>query len=157
MVAIDLSGKVSIITGAAAGLGKAICDKLGKAGSTVVIADINEEMGENTLKEMKRKGYTADFIKTDVSDVKSVKKMVEEVIKKYEKQLNKELAKNKSYDGYTALTVENVAEEIEKSNTEEFEPDVLIVNTLIDMFDESLRSDITQLINDSVIFEEDDL
>jgi len=85
MVIIDLSGKVSIITGGAAGLGKAICDKLGEAGSTVVIADINEEMGKNTLEEMKRKGYAADFIKTDVADVKSVKKMVEEVIKKYGK------------------------------------------------------------------------
>lgn len=51
-------------------------------------------------------------------------------------ELNRELAKNKSYDGYMALTVDTVFEEIEKYNHsmqygDKFEPDALILGYII--------------------------
>jgi len=41
----ELQGQVAIVTGGAAGIGKAIALELAGKGAKVVIADINEELG----------------------------------------------------------------------------------------------------------------
>jgi len=46
-----LEGKVAIITGTAGGIGKGMATAFVKEGATVVIIDLNEEAGNQTIKE----------------------------------------------------------------------------------------------------------
>ena len=65
--AMELSGTAAIISGGASGLGEAAARELAAAGSTVVIADLNEERGKKVADEI-----GGEFVKTDVSDEASV-------------------------------------------------------------------------------------
>ena len=39
----ELTGQTAIVTGAAAGIGEAIAHRFGRAGATVIVADLNLE------------------------------------------------------------------------------------------------------------------
>ncbi len=71
----DLKNKIGIVTGGASGIGKAIVEKFLENEMKVIIADINEKLGKQTLKELKEKGEVL-FIKTDIADKKSIENMV---------------------------------------------------------------------------------
>ena len=44
-----LAGKVSIVTGAASGIGRATAELFAREGSSVVVADIDEQQGRDTV------------------------------------------------------------------------------------------------------------
>lgn len=60
---MDLSGSVVIVTGGASGLGAATARRLAADGSAVVIADLQEELGEKVASEI-----GGAFVPTDVTD-----------------------------------------------------------------------------------------
>jgi NAD(P)-dependent dehydrogenase (short-subunit alcohol dehydrogenase family) len=70
--AMELSGSTAIISGGASGLGEATARDLAAAGSSVVIADLNEERGKAVAGEI-----GGQFVRTDVSDEASVTAAVE--------------------------------------------------------------------------------
>lgn len=82
---IDLTGKVAIVTGGAIGIGFGISYRLAEAGATVVIANRTKSEGDDAAKKLSAKGWKVVAIQTDVSDEKSVKAMVDQVIKKFKK------------------------------------------------------------------------
>jgi len=47
--------------------------------------------------------------------------------------IEKALSDNKSYDGYTSLTVSDISEELERLTLKNYEPDLLVINTLLDL------------------------
>lgn len=51
----SVNGKVAVLTGASRGLGKAIADKLIENGAKVVIGDILEKEGNETISEYNKK------------------------------------------------------------------------------------------------------
>ncbi len=69
---MELNGTAAIVSGGASGLGEATVRELAKAGSKVVIADLNAERGEAIAKEV---GGT--FAPTDVSDTAAVQAAVD--------------------------------------------------------------------------------
>ena len=71
-----LEGKIAVVTGGAAGIGKATCLRLAEECSGVVVADINAEGGEAVAAQVQRAGGRALSVKTDVSDEQSVREMV---------------------------------------------------------------------------------
>ncbi len=75
-----MKNKVVLITGGAAGIGKATAQRFVEEGATVVICDINEEAGQKTLEEL---GPTAAFFKVDIVNRDEVQKWVDEVVAKY--------------------------------------------------------------------------
>ncbi len=71
-----IKDKVAIITGGASGIGQAIAKEAAAHGAIVVIADINEEMGKNTVRSIVENGGTAFFYSTDVTNKASIASML---------------------------------------------------------------------------------
>jgi NAD(P)-dependent dehydrogenase (short-subunit alcohol dehydrogenase family) len=80
-----LENKVAIVTGGASGIGFETVKAFIEEGVKVVIADFNDERGKDAEKELWKNGAEVSFIHVDVSQEESVKKLVEETIKKYGK------------------------------------------------------------------------
>ncbi|MET3698932.1 hypothetical protein SAMN05877753_110168 [Bacillus oleivorans] len=58
--------KVVIVTGAANGIGRGVALEYVKSGAKVVLADVNEEQGVQTLAEIRKSWSEVQFLKTDV-------------------------------------------------------------------------------------------
>jgi len=67
--AVDIKGKVAVVTGAASGIGQAIARSLAQKGAKVAIFDLNEDAGRAMTKEL---GQAALFTKVNVADEESV-------------------------------------------------------------------------------------
>lgn len=67
-MAVDLTGKVALVTGAARGMGEAEARLLAALGAEVVLTDVREKEGERTAASL---GSAARFVRHDVSDEKS--------------------------------------------------------------------------------------
>ncbi len=72
----ELDGKVAVVTGAARGIGKAIARVLAVQGARVVVADMLEEEGQETVKEIVHDGGRAKAVAVDVTDLDQVRDMV---------------------------------------------------------------------------------
>lgn len=81
---MKLEGKVALITGGANGIGKVTAKRFLKEGAKVVISDINEEMGNETVGELQQYGEIT-FIQADVSNTGQIEKMVDSIVKVYQK------------------------------------------------------------------------
>ncbi|MCX6396698.1 MAG: SDR family oxidoreductase [Propionibacteriales bacterium] len=69
------TNKVAIVTGAAQGIGEAYAKALAAEGASVVVADLNEESGQQVVAAIEAAGGTAIFVRTDVSDEASAQAM----------------------------------------------------------------------------------
>ncbi len=78
-----LNGKVSIITGGAAGIGKETALIFGAEGAKVVIADINLEDGEGAVREIRAKGGNAIFVQADISVESDARRITEEAVERF--------------------------------------------------------------------------
>jgi 3-oxoacyl-[acyl-carrier protein] reductase len=75
-----LNQKVALVTGGAAGIGKATVIRFAAEGAKIAFCDVNEELGLVLLHEV---GPEHDFQKVDVTDRKLVQNWVDSVVKKY--------------------------------------------------------------------------
>jgi NAD(P)-dependent dehydrogenase (short-subunit alcohol dehydrogenase family) len=80
---MSLQGKVAVITGGASGIGRASSLKLAKAGAKIVVADLNEAGGQETVAAIKATGGEATFQMTDVSDFAQVERAVNVAVQTY--------------------------------------------------------------------------
>lgn len=75
-----MKDKVVLVTGGAAGIGKATALRFAEEGAKVIICDVNEEAGQAVLKEL---GEGGAFYKVNVADREDVQKWVDDVVAKY--------------------------------------------------------------------------
>ena len=78
-----LSGKVSIITGAGQGIGRATAIKFAKEGAKVAVCDINPASVQETVELVESAGGEAVGFRVDVTDKESITAMVDGVMKKW--------------------------------------------------------------------------
>ncbi|WP_340682466.1 SDR family NAD(P)-dependent oxidoreductase [Amycolatopsis coloradensis] len=80
MGSYDLSGRKALVTGGAQGLGAGMAEALALAGASVVIGDVQEDLGRATADQIKQKGANAGFVRLDVTDEQSWEQAVATVI-----------------------------------------------------------------------------
>lgn len=78
-----LSGKVTLVTGASVGLGRAVAARFAREGASVVAADVNETDGQALVAELKAEGLEAMFVRTDVSQECQVKALFDATYARY--------------------------------------------------------------------------
>lgn len=81
----DLTGKVSLITGAGSGLGRVFCEAMAEHGSDVVCSDINEAWAQETAGMIAKYGVKTLVVKADVSKQDEVKALFRKVDQKFGK------------------------------------------------------------------------
>lgn len=80
---LDFTGKVALVTGAAAGMGLATVQAFAEAGAAVVMADAREETVQREAEELVAAGYKVIAIRCDVSDDAQVEQMVERAVSEF--------------------------------------------------------------------------
>ncbi|MDH7485886.1 MAG: beta-ketoacyl-ACP reductase [Anaerolineae bacterium] len=75
-----LKDKIALITGGAAGIGKATAQRFLEEGAQVVICDVNEQAGQATVEEL---GSGIAFYPLDVTDRQAVQGWVDDVMEKH--------------------------------------------------------------------------
>jgi NAD(P)-dependent dehydrogenase (short-subunit alcohol dehydrogenase family) len=77
---MDLSGKIAVVTGAGAGLGRAITTALAEKGASVAVADVREDLASETAEELRTRGLAARDFPVDVTDSARVARLFEDVV-----------------------------------------------------------------------------
>ena len=77
-----VEGKTIVVTGAAQGFGEGIARELVKEGANIVVADLNEAVGQATADSFNEiaRNNKAIFVKTNVADLDSLQKLMKETV-----------------------------------------------------------------------------
>jgi NAD(P)-dependent dehydrogenase (short-subunit alcohol dehydrogenase family) len=74
-----LAGRTIVVTGAARGLGRAIAECCGRHGARLIVADILEDEGEATRRDLEGMAYSARFVPVDLGDPSSIQAMAADI------------------------------------------------------------------------------
>jgi 3alpha(or 20beta)-hydroxysteroid dehydrogenase len=80
MSVYDLAGRKALVTGGARGLGEGMAQALARAGASVVVGDIREDLGKECAEALRASGAAADFVPLDVTSEESWERAVPEAI-----------------------------------------------------------------------------
>jgi short-subunit dehydrogenase len=72
--------KVCIVTGAASGIGKALCEELAREGAKVIATDINADALQSAVASIKDANHPVRVEELDVTDYDAFKKVVEDTV-----------------------------------------------------------------------------
>lgn len=78
-----LKDKVAIITGAGSGIGRATALRFAQEGASVVVADINERGGQETVAQIATQRGNSTFIQTDVAQEGDIVRMIDFAVQSY--------------------------------------------------------------------------
>ena len=79
----DFTSKGVIVTGGSGGMGRATSLAFAAAGASVLVADVDEPGGLETVRLVRSAGGRAEFLATDVSDPGSVEQMVAATVREF--------------------------------------------------------------------------
>jgi NAD(P)-dependent dehydrogenase (short-subunit alcohol dehydrogenase family) len=79
------AGKVALITGGNAGIGRAAAIEFAKQGAKIIVSGRREKEGNAVVAEIKALGREAIFVRTDVSKASDVKAMIEKTLATFDR------------------------------------------------------------------------
>ena len=80
---MEIKGKVGVITGGSSGIGRATAERLAKEGAAIVVADLDEAGGAETVKRIESAGGRAVFVKADVTRLEDARRMLDTAVSKF--------------------------------------------------------------------------
>lgn len=80
---LNFTNQVAFITGAGSGIGKATALAFARAGAKVVVAEINEANGRETVNQMVQAGSEALFVRCDVADPTQIGEAIRQTVATY--------------------------------------------------------------------------
>ncbi len=73
----QFKGKIAVVTGGASGIGRALCEELGRIGTIVTVADLNLEGAEKVAKSIDENGGQAHAEQLNVAIAEEVRRVIE--------------------------------------------------------------------------------
>jgi glucose 1-dehydrogenase len=83
MATTGIDGKVALVTGAGGGMGRATARLFAQEGARVVVSDLNEDGGAETVDLIEQDGGKATFVAADVSDEGHVERLAAACVETY--------------------------------------------------------------------------
>lgn len=85
VINMRLAEKIALITGAGSGIGRETALLFAEEGATVVVNDVNEDHGQETVRQIQSKGGKGTYVQADVTKESEVQAMVETILEQYER------------------------------------------------------------------------
>jgi NAD(P)-dependent dehydrogenase (short-subunit alcohol dehydrogenase family) len=79
----QFEGKVALVTGAASGIGEATARAFAADGASVIVADVQDEMGRAVVEDIVGKDGTAAYVNCDVRSEDAIRDMIEECVRQF--------------------------------------------------------------------------
>jgi NAD(P)-dependent dehydrogenase (short-subunit alcohol dehydrogenase family) len=80
---MSFQNKVVVITGAAGGMGRALCRRFGRAGAKLGLLDLKQTEVESFARELEQAGIAAMGLACDVTDERACQTAVQKIVKKF--------------------------------------------------------------------------
>jgi NAD(P)-dependent dehydrogenase (short-subunit alcohol dehydrogenase family) len=80
---VRLDGRVAIVTGASSGFGRATAVRLADEGASVVVADLDEQGGEETVALVEKAGGEAELVVGDIATEPGARRAVEQTVARF--------------------------------------------------------------------------
>jgi NAD(P)-dependent dehydrogenase (short-subunit alcohol dehydrogenase family) len=78
-----LEGKIALVTGAGSGIGRATSLEMARGGAKVVVSDVDEEGGRQTVDAIEKDGGEAIFVQADVASEADVVALVKTTVETF--------------------------------------------------------------------------
>jgi NAD(P)-dependent dehydrogenase (short-subunit alcohol dehydrogenase family) len=81
---MEIKGKIAVVTGGSSGIGRAVAKRLAHEGAAgVVLGDLDEAGGAETVRQIESAGSGALFVRTDVTKEPEARAMIEAAVSRF--------------------------------------------------------------------------
>jgi NAD(P)-dependent dehydrogenase (short-subunit alcohol dehydrogenase family) len=80
---MEINGKTALITGGASGIGRTTAEMLTARGASVMLVDLNQQLGDETVGSLEDKGGRAAFVRADVRDEVQMRQAFDQTISRF--------------------------------------------------------------------------